>query len=444
MAGRYRWVVAALLFVAGMLNYLDRAALSVAAPFIKSDLGLGAADMGLLFSSFFIGYCVFCFVGGYASDRIGPKRVFGLAAGLWSIFCGATAFVSSFGQLVFFRILFGIGEGPMGSTTNKTINNWFPRREAGRVVGLTNAGQPLGGAIAAPIVGLVAVAFGWRVSFIVIALLGITWLIAWHLLFKDEPLEHPRVNAQERELIEASRMQALEAARVQQVAGEAEVEYGVGHYLKSWPVLAIAFAFFCYNYVLYFFLSWLPSYLTDFQHLPVKQMSLIGVIPWLFGAVGMVAGGAISDVIYARTGNGLLARKSVLVAGLGVAAVCVGLATRAASTTSAVALIACANLFLLMAPQACWVLIQEIVPPTRVGATGGFVHLLANLSGLVGPALTGFIIQYGGGYRAAFLLAASTAALGMVVVLIAIRRHRPPPEKNAAAATAAAAKLRAP
>jgi MFS transporter, ACS family, hexuronate transporter len=173
-------------------------------------------------------------------------------------------------------------------------------------------------------------------------------------------------------------------------------------------------------------------------------MSLIGVIPWLFGAVGMVAGGAISDVIYARTGNGLLARKSVLVAGLGVAAVCVGLATRAASTTSAVALIACANLFLLMAPQACWVLIQEIVPPTRVGATGGFVHLLANLSGLVGPALTGFIIQYGGGYRAAFLLAASTAALGMVVVLIAIRRHRPPPEKNAAAATAAAAKLRAP
>jgi MFS family permease len=158
MAGRYRWVVAALLFVAGMLNYLDRAALSVAAPFIKSDLKLGAADMGVLFSSFFIGYCVFCFVGGYASDRIGPKRVFGLAAGLWSIFCGATAFVTGFGQLIFFRILFGIGEGPMGSTTNKTINNWFPRREAGRVVGLTNAGQPLGGAIAAPIVGLVAVA----------------------------------------------------------------------------------------------------------------------------------------------------------------------------------------------------------------------------------------------------------------------------------------------
>ena len=97
-----------------------------------------------------------------------------------------------------------------------------------------------------------------------------------------------------------------------------------------------------------------------------------------------------------------------------------------------------------MAPQACWVLIQEIVPPARVGATGGFVHLLANLSGLVGPALTGFIIQYGGGYRAAFLLAASTAALGMAVVLIAIRRHRPPRKTDPADASAGAARLPAP
>ncbi|TWC71411.1 MFS transporter [Herbaspirillum sp. SJZ099] len=414
----YRWNVAALLFFAGMLNYLDRAALAVAAPLLKTELQLDAAQMGILFSSFFVGYAGFCFIGGYASDRFGPKRVFTFAAGFWSLFCGATAVVTSFAQLIVFRIFFGIGEGPMGSTTNKTINNWFPRKEAGTVVGITNAGQPLGGALAAPVVGLISLAFGWRVSFVVIALLGLAWLLAWQLIFRDDPLQHPKVGASEREVIAESRKFVATTSDTN--------DRGMLHYIKSPQVLAIAMAFFCYNYVLYFFLSWFPSYLTDYQHLPVKEMSIIGIIPWLGGAIGMILGGVISDRIFRRTKNGLFARKSVLIAALGIAALCVVLSTQTTSMAAAVALIAVANLFLLMAPQACWVLIQEIVPPSRVGGTGGFVHLLANLSGIVGPALTGFIIQYGGGYHAAFLLAGGIAALGMLVVIVVIRNRATP------------------
>ncbi len=409
----YRWNIVALLFFAGMLNYLDRAALAVAAPLLKTELNLDAAQMGILFSSFFIGYAIFCFIGGYAADRFGPKRVFSFAAGFWSIFCGATAFAGSYIHLIIYRVFFGIGEGPMGSTTNKTINNWFPRHEAGTVVGITNAGQPLGGALAAPIVGLIALSFGWRTSFVIIAIIGLLWLLAWQLIFRDDPLQHPKVSQEERDIISNSRKLVANTTDTK--------DHGLVHYLKSPQVLAIAVAFFCYNYVLYFFLSWFPSYLTDFQHLPIKEMSIIGIIPWLGGAAGMILGGVISDRIFKITGNGLFARKSVLIAALGIAALCVFLSTRTASVSAAVTLIAIANLFLLMAPQACWVLIQEIVPPSRVGGTGGFVHLLSNLSGIVGPALTGFIIQYGGGYHAAFLLAGGIAALGMIVVIAVIR-----------------------
>src|ERR1700761_6624059 len=95
MRTRYRWLIAALLFFAGMLNYLDRAALSVVAPFVKSELHINDAQLGVLFSSFFIGYCVFCFIGGWAADRFGPRKVFALAPAFWSVFCGATAFVGS-------------------------------------------------------------------------------------------------------------------------------------------------------------------------------------------------------------------------------------------------------------------------------------------------------------------------------------------------------------
>ncbi|MBU9557967.1 MFS transporter [Burkholderia multivorans] len=421
MKTRYRWWVGALLFGAGMLNYLDRAALSVVAPIIKRDLGIGDAQMGVLFSSFFVGYCVFCFVGGWAADRFGPRRVFAWAAGVWSLFCGATALAGSFVHLLVVRVAFGIGEGPMGTTTNKAISNWFPRREAGRAVGWTNAGQPLGAAIAAPIVGLVALQFGWRVSFVVIAALGFLWLVAWWRLFRDEPAAHPRVSLEEAREIAADRGVDVVHGTRDVHAADAHAARPLLHYLLSRPVLGVALAFFSFNYVLYFFLSWLPSYLTDYQHLNIKQMSVVGILPWLGATVGFVAGGTVSDRIYRHSGDVLFARKIVIVVGLGVAAACVLLASRVNSLGAAVTLIAIASLFAFMAPQACWSLLQEIVPRERVGAAGGFVHLLANLAGILSPSLTGWLVQYGGGYAGAFVLAGASALAGAAILTVAVR-----------------------
>src|SRR5471032_3191765 len=390
MKSRYRWVVAVLLFFAGMLNYLDRAALSVVAPIIKRELHINDAQMGLLFSSFFIGYCVFCFVGGWAADKYGPRKVFMLAAGFWSVFCGATAFAGSFATLMVARVAFGIAEGPMGTTTNKSISNWFPRREAGRAVGLTNAGQPLGAAIAAPIVGLVALQFGWRISFIVIALLGFAWMVFWWRCFRDQPGDHPDVSREEAELIASDRhpTRSVSTADTVNAAAASDEPAGVFHYLFSVPVLGVAMAFFAFNYVLYFFL-----------------------------------GGIISDALYKRTGNVLFARKTVIIMGLGIAALCVLLVSRVGSLVPAVALISVASLFAFMTPQACWSLLQDIVPRDRIGATGGFVHLLANLAGILSPSITGFMIQYGAGYSSAFVLASALAVVGMLALWLAVREH---------------------
>jgi MFS family permease len=415
MKSHYSWMVAALLFFAGMLNYLDRAALSVVAPIIKRDLHIDDAQMGILFSSFFIGYCLFCLIGGWAADRYGPRKVFMLAAGFWSVFCGATAFAGNYATLMVARVAFGVAEGPMGTTTNKSISNWFPRREAGRAVGITNAGQPLGAAIAAPIVGLVALQFGWRVSFVVIALLGFVWMVFWWRCFRDQPTDHPAVSQEEAQLI-ASDRQVVNAS-------DTSADDGVMRYLLSMPVLGVAMAFFAFNYVLYFFLSWLPSYFTDYQHLDIKHMSIVGILPWLGATLGFVLGGLISDGLYRRTGNVLFARKTVIIMGLGMAAVCVLLVSRATSLAAAVSLIAVASLFAFMTPQACWSLLQDIVPRGRIGATGGFVHLLANLAGILAPSITGFMIQYGAGYSSAFVLASALAAAGMLALWFSVREE---------------------
>ncbi|MFP9231037.1 MFS transporter [Pectobacterium cacticida] len=417
----YRWLIALLLFLAGMLNYLDRAALSVMAPLIKQDLHIDDAQMGILFSCFFVGYCLFCFIGGWGADRYGPRKVFAWAAGLWSIFCGATAIVTGFAHLLVVRVLFGIGEGPMGTTTNKSISNWFPKREVGRAVGLTNAGQPLGAALAAPIVGLVGLSFGWRISFIVIALLGFVWLAFWLLFFRDKPELHRRVSAEETALIVSQRPAASSNNVVEEGASH---RHSIFYYVLSMPVLGVAAAFFCFNYIQFFFLSWLPSYLTDFQHLDIKSMSIIGVLPWLGATCGFIGGGIISDWLYRITGSFLFSRKLVIFCGLAVAAVCVMLTAYAANVTMAVGLITVASLFAYMTPQACWSLLQDIVPATRIGSAGGFVHLLANLAGILSPGITGFLIQYGGGYQSAFMLASLLAVSGIIVLVLFVRKGK--------------------
>ena len=415
----YRWFVAILLFLAGMLNYLDRSALSVMAPLIKKDLMLDDAQMGLLFSVFFVGYCLFCFIGGWCSDKFGPRKTYAYAAGTWSLFCGATALVSTFSQLMFVRILFGIGEGPMGSTTNKSISNWFPKKEVGRATGFINAGQPLGAALAAPIIGFSGLYLGWRVAFIVIAILGFLWVAAWLIFFKDKPEQSSRVSKAEQDLIVNERPAASQASTTTGTTNRT-----IFYYIFSLPVIGAAASFFCFNYIQFFFLSWLPSYLTDFQGLDIKSMSIIGVLPWLGAAIGFMMGGAITDAIYTKTNNFILSRKIVIFAGLLIAAICVLLTAYASTTITAVTYITIACLFGYMVPQACWSLLQYIVPSSRIGAAGGFVHLLANLAGILSPSITGFLIQYGGGYQSAFMLSSLIAVIGTVILVCFIRQNK--------------------
>jgi ACS family hexuronate transporter-like MFS transporter len=409
-----RWMIVGLLFIAGMINYLDRSALSIAAPLIQQDLGLDHAQMGIIFSSFFAGYAVFNFIGGWLSDRIGPKAVFTGAMGMWSLFCGLTAAATGFASMIVLRVLFGVGEGPLSSTMSKTVSNWFPRREAATAIGVVNSGTPLGGAIAGPIVGYLALAFGWRLAFVIIMLLGFIWLIFWMRMSADRPAQHPWISDAERDLIEEGQRDGDAAAQLP--------AHGLGYYLRQPIVLATAFAFFTYNYVLFFFLTWFPSYLTEVHKLSIKDMSLATVIPWVLGFLGLALGGFVSDRIFRLTGRALLSRKIVLIAGLGLAAIGVALAGGVTDVVSAVALMSVSIFGLYLTGSIYWAVIQDAVRSENVGGVGGFIHLLANLAGIIGPSVTGFIVQATGGvYTSAFILAGGLAVLGALVSLIWIR-----------------------
>ena len=232
----------------------------------------------------------------------------------------------------------------------------------------------------------------------VVGLLGIVWVIAWAATVRDRPEVEPQspvANATEITAVPLS---------------------SIWFYIRQPVMLLTALAFFAWNYILYFFLSWFPSYLVAARGLSIQHMSIVTLIPWMAGFVGLASGGFALDWLVIRSGNPLRARKLALVGGLLGAAVCVGVGGLVTSATEAVALMTFALFCLYLTAPAYWTMIQDIVPSARVGGVTGFVHFLANTSGIIGPAVTGYIVQYAGGFAGAFLLAGAigvTGALGV-------------------------------
>jgi len=426
---RYRFLIAFLLFIAGIINYMDRAALGVAAPFVKQDLNLSPSELGVIFSTFFFGYALFAFVGGQLADRYGPRSVYSWAAASWSVLCMLTGAVTGFAQMFVVRALFGFAEGPMNSTTNRTLTTWFPREETARTIGFTFSGQTVGSAIAAPVVGLLAIQYGWRVAFVAIGAVGLLWVVAWRLLMTDRPQDNPRVGPEEIALIERSRA-------VTHLAPSDHAR-SLKEYLFLPSTLSLGLGMFAVNYTLYIFLSWLPSYLTDALHMPVQQMALVASIPWACGFVGYVGGGIVADHLYKRMDDKLAARKLTTIVPLAIAGLALIAVNAAPNAAVAVSLIALSVLMLTSSVQSCWATIHELVPEARVGGVSGFIHLLSNISGIIGPTATGLAVQYLGGYASAFVIAALIAAAGVVAMAIFVRRPRLP-ESSAPLTTAKA------
>lgn len=429
MVTNIRWLVVSLLFAGGLISYLDRAALSVAAPFLTQDLGLDPAQLGIVFSSFFFGYAVFCFVGGWCADRFGPKRVFIVAMAVWSLFCGLTAATTTIGALLIVRVVFGMGEGPFSTAANKMVGNWFPHARQATAVGLANAGTPLGGALAGPVVGTIALTYGWRTSFVLISALGFIWVLVWALSVTDTPATHPRASPGERSLVASGRSPAT---------AQSGATVPLGAILLRPAILATAFAFFGYAYILYFFLSWFPTYLISARGLSIKSMSLVTTIPWLLGFVGLAGGGFVADRLYRITGNAVLSRKLLLVVSLLAAAVCVALAGMVSTVEAAVALMAVSVFFMYLTGNTYWAIILDTVERDRVGGVGGFVHLIANTAGIVAPSVTGFMVQAtGGSYAGAFVLAGGIAVLGALSVAVFVRAPAAGPAELATLSTRA-------
>jgi len=252
---------------------------------------------------------------------------------------------------------------------------------------------------------------------VIIAALGLVWIVAWRIFATDKPAENARVGAAERDMVEASR-------GASHPAEEGDETTPLRSYLFRPSTLALGVGLFAVNYTLFVFISWMPSYFTNALHLDMKHMSILSAVPWACGGIGYFGGGLLADAYFKRVNNKLLARKVSATVPLALSGLALLGVSMVSSVTPAVILVACAVMFLTASSQACWAVMHELVPGRHLGGVSGFVHLMSNISGIVGPTMMGLAVQYLGGYSSGFVLGAVIDLIGVLAMLLVIGRRR--------------------
>jgi len=274
-----RWWIIITIFIATTINYIDRQALSVAAPYIKNDLSISNEQYGWIVSAFLLSYAIMQFVSGNIIDKIGVKKGFSFAVIWWSIASIAHAFGKGFASLAGLRFLLGIGEAANFPTAMKAISRWFPDEEKTKATGILNMGPGLGAVIAPPLMAFLIYAVGWRMAFVVTGLFGFFWLILWQYIY-HEPEDHPRLSTDEKILLDHI---------AQDSEGQEKLHWT--SYFKYKEVWGVALSRFVSDGSFYFFIFWLPSYLVDVKEFNLMQIGLFAWIPFLAADIGSLAGG---------------------------------------------------------------------------------------------------------------------------------------------------------
>ncbi|MEX2261417.1 MAG: MFS transporter [Bryobacteraceae bacterium] len=394
--------VAVLCFTALVIAYCDRVNMSVAAPAIIREYGWDTAQMGWVFTAFFIGYTGFMVPSGRLTDRFGPRRIFAFNIAWWSLFTALTPLPKSIAMMVAVRILMGMGESGVFPSINSVLVRWFPRQEYSRVTGFCWSGGYAGSIVAFPVASAILSAWGWQAVFFLFALLGLIWIPLWWLGARDQPEDSPAVPPEELRYIVESRPPL---ARVEAVPW--------GKLLRLRPLWATWILHFSSNWFSYVMMTWLPSYLQMERGFSLGGMALGSALPFLFALAGTNVFGSLIDRLSQRYDRTKV-RKWFLVPYLASAAV-LALVPQAPNAAATVAGL-CAAMFLLTSVTPVYASSSLDLAPRYAGTVVGIQSTIANLAGILAPVVIGYLVK-SAGWSSAFWLTAAVSMAGIATYL---------------------------
>ncbi len=305
-----RWWILILLLMATIICYIDRLTVSFLAPVIKEDLGINNMQYATITTWFLIVYSVFQLLAGRLYDKVGTKKAYTLSITIWSIAAMLHATTRGIAGLSVFRGLLGLGESGHWPGVTKSVAEWFPAKSRAFAMGIVNAGASIGSVIAPPLIVGLLLAFGWKATFIVTGALGFVWVIAWLIVYRS-PERHRLVTPRERQLIGIDDEDSADAA-----ATPAEAKtYNAKGLWKSRQFWAISTARFFGDPIWWLYLTWLPLYLSNERGFTMEKIGTWAWLPFVFAAIGGIAGGWFSGFLMRKGMSVDKARKIAIIVG---------------------------------------------------------------------------------------------------------------------------------
>ncbi|MFG0412603.1 MFS transporter [Pseudomonas sp. zjy_8] len=417
---KYQVITVSLLLVIGIINYVDRSALSIANTSIQRDMGITPSQMGILLSAFSLAYAFSQLPLGMIIDRLGSKISLGAALLGWSVAQTASGLINSFSAFIGLRVVLGIGEAPMFPSAAKALAEWFEAEKRGTPTGIVLSSTCIGPCLAPPLLTLLMVTWGWRGMFIVTGVFGILVAACWFAFYKSKARYLAELPAEAREQLLAAQAhkQAVPSARpsVQaQLAAWAELF----RHKSTWGAVL---GFMGVIYMLWLHLTWLPGYFEREHGLSLYQTAWVVSLAYVFGALGTIVAGRICDRLVKHGASVLGSRKRVVVSALFAAAAFTVPLSFGSGFLLSVALLCCALFSVNMASSTAWMIANTVVDSQRVASFGSIQNFGGYLAGSVAPIVTGFSIQQTGSFASAFLISAAVAAVAAMAYVLLLKQ----------------------
>jgi len=419
---RYRPRVLIFLCALAAITYLDRIAISVAGPRIQDTLHIGPEAWGWVVGVFTLSYGIFEIPTGRMGDRIGARRVLTRIVLWWSGFTALTGLTSNYYVLLLVRFCFGAGEAGALPNIGVSLARWFPTRERARAAGCVLMSLQAGGALAPLLIVPIQLRYGWRVSFFVLAIVGVIWSVAWYRWYRDTPSEKSGVT--DTEIDEIGRYS---------FADNHQMPWGLA--LRSTTIRAILLTGFCYVFALYFFISWLHTFLVKGRGFTETDL-LLSIAPGLLGAAGNLAGGYLSDAMVRRFGL-KWGRRSVGLVGLSVGSVCTVAAILVTQKFATLLLLGFVYAGITL-NQTVALAVALDIGRKYVGGIVGMFNTMCTLGGFLFSVSFGYFVVWFGSYDLALIPIAVILGIGALAWLKIDATEELIPEINETAAPSTA------
>lgn len=405
--GRYFLVVGT--FLLALLLYVDRVCISVAKEPIANELDLTDKQMGWILSIFALGYALFQTPAGIFSDRFGPRRVLTSIVLFWSLFTALTGAAWNFISLMVTRFLFGVGEAGAFPGISRAVYSWIPIHERGLVTGINFSGSRLGAAFALPTVAWLIVSVGWRMSFLILGIVGVVWATLWYFLFRDDPEEHPALSEQEKKYILTHRQSGVEKNDTPDIEEGLEAKTLFGS-RNMWLAMG---QYFSSNFTFFFCLTWLFPHIQQRYGLDIMEAGIYASAPLIFGAFGNWFAGWWVDNIY-KKGRWRLSRKLPAMIGFGLSAVGLIASVYMDNPLPAIAFLSLAIFGADMTLSPSWSFAVDI-GKEHSGAVSGTMNMAGNIGSFITALAFPYLHSWTGSVEPFFFIGAGLNILAILM-----------------------------